>query len=379
MDAQRLDAQLSFLNEADRLKGVTRASTLTDQSRAENSAEHSWQAALGALIWLPEVETALMDRILAMLLLHDLVEIDAGDQPIDLPHDAAALAAAEAAAADRLFALLPADQGPGLRALWEEFEAAESEAARLAKSVDFAIPVLQVWTADPRRADHEAIARDNTARGRARLIAETRPALYAHLHSELQAGPAEIAAQCAFLAEADRLKRIERATTLCDASRPENSAEHSWHLALYALVLGEHAPEGVSLSRVLRMLLLHDLVEIDAGDVPIYAQTAAGQAETEIAELAAARRLFGLLPPAQGAPLLTLWQEFEAAQTPDARFAKALDRFQPPLQNLASGGVSWRAHNATFEMVEARVGAAIARSMPAFWDHLAPRIRAFLG
>lgn len=379
MDAQRLDAQLSFLQEADRLKGVTRASTLTDQSRAENSAEHSWQAALGALIWLPEVETAQMDRILSMLLLHDLVEIDAGDQPIDLPHDASALAAAERACADRLFALLPTDQEPRLRALWEEFEAMESEDARLAKTVDFAIPVLQVWAAAPRRTDHEAIARDNTAAGRARLIAETRPDLYAHLHSELTEGPAEVAARSAFLAEADRLKRIERATTLCDASRQENSAEHSWHLALYALVLGEHAPEGVSLSRVLRMLLLHDLVEIDAGDVPIYAQTTEGQAETEAAELAAAERLFGLLPEAEGAPLLALWQEFEAASTPDARFAKALDRFQPPLQNLASGGVSWLAHNATFEMVEARVGRAIARSMPAFWDHIAPRIRAFLG
>ena len=149
MDAQRLDAQLSFLQEADRLKGVTRASTLTDQSRAENSAEHSWQAALGALIWLPEVEAARMDRILSMLLLHDLVEIDAGDQPIDQPHDAAALAAAERAGADRLFALLPTDQGPRLRALWEEFEAMESQDARLAKTVDFAIPVLQVWAATP--------------------------------------------------------------------------------------------------------------------------------------------------------------------------------------------------------------------------------------
>lgn len=379
MDHLRLARQLDFLREADKLKGVTRASTLTDQSRPENSAEHSWQAALGALIWLPEVETEMMDRIIAMLLLHDLVEIDAGDQPIDLPHDAQALALAETAAADRLFALLPEDQGPGLRALWEEFEAMQSEAARLAKTVDFAIPVLQVWAANPRRADHELVARDNTTSGRARHIATTRPALFDYLHAEMTSGAPETVARSAFLAEADRLKGIDRATTLCDASRHENSAEHSWHLALYALVLGEHAPEGVSLSRVMRMLLLHDLVEIDAGDVPIYAQTAEGQAETEAAELAAATRLFGLLPEDEGAPLLALWQEFEAAQTPDAQFAKALDRFQPPLQNLASGGVSWKAHNATFEMVEARVGAPIARSMPAFWDHIAPQIRDFLG
>lgn len=379
MDHDRLATQLVFLTEADRLKSVTRASTLTDQSRAENSAEHSWQAALGALIWLPDLPEAELDRILAMLLLHDLVEIDAGDQPIDLPHDAEALARAERDAADRLFALLPADQGPALRAIWEEFEAMENTAARLAKSVDFAIPVLQVWAADPRRPDHEQIARQNTAQGRARLLAETLPDLYTHLHGEMSGGRAETAARCAFLAEADRLKRIERATTLCDASRPENSAEHSWHLALFALVLADHAPADVSIARVMRMLLLHDLVEIDAGDVPIYAQTAAGQAETEAAELAAARRLFGLLPDRQGDALLALWREFESANTPDARFAKALDRFQPPLQNLASGGVSWIAHGATYDMVEARVGRAIARSMPAFWDHIAPRIRAFLG
>lgn len=379
MDHPRLARQLSFLKEADKLKGVTRASTLTDQSRTENSAEHSWQAALGALIWLPEVDTALMDRIISMLLLHDLVEIDAGDQPIDLPHDTQALARAEEAAADRLFALLPDDQGPELRRLWEEFEAMESDAARLAKTVDYAIPVLQVWAANPRRADHEQVARDNTATGRARHIGTTRPALFDYLHGEMTTGDPLTVARCTFLAEADRLKGIDRATTLCDASRHENSAEHSWHLALYALVLGEHAPEGVSLSRVMRMLLLHDLVEIDAGDVPIYAQTAEGQAETEAAELAAAERLFGLLPEGEGAPLLALWQEFEAAQTPDAQFAKALDRFQPPLQNLASGGVSWKAHNATFEMVEARVGTPIARSMPAFWDHIAPQIRDFLG
>ena len=379
MDHDRLSRQLDFLREADRLKSVTRASTLTDQSRQENSAEHSWQAALGALIWLPEVETAEMDRILAMLLLHDLVEIDAGDQPIDLPHDAAALAQAERAAADRLFALLPEDQGPALRALWEEFEVMQSEAALLAKTIDYAIPVLQVWAADPRRDDHEAIARDNTTTGRARLIARTRPALFDHLHRELASGTPAITARSAFLAEADRLKGVSRATTLCDASRHENSAEHSWHLALFALVLGEHAPEGVSVSRVIRMLLLHDLVEIDAGYVPIYAQTTEGQAETEAAEQAAAERLFGLLPAGEGAPLLALWQEFEGAQTPDAQFAKALDRFQPPLQNLASGGVSWKAHDVTFEMVEARVGAPIARSMPAFWDHIAPQIRAFLG
>lgn len=186
---------------------------------------------------------------------------------------------------------------------------------------------------------------------------------------------ARLDAQMAFLTEACRLKSVTRATTLCDRSRPENSAEHSWHLALYALVLGEHAPEGVDITRVIRMLLLHDLVEIDAGDTPIYAQV--DHAATAEREAAAADRLFGLLPQDQAGDLRALWDEFEAAQTADARFAKALDRFQPPNQNLASGGISWITHDATLDKVETRVGAPIARGAPDLWDWIAPRIRAW--
>lgn len=185
--------------------------------------------------------------------------------------------------------------------------------------------------------------------------------------------PARLDAQMAFLNEACRLKSVTRATTLCDASRPENSAEHSWHLALYALVLGEHAPGDVDIARVIRMLLLHDLVEIDAGDNPIYGQI--DHAAVAAREQEAADRIFGLLPSDQAADLRALWDEFEAAESADAQFAKALDRFQPPNQNLASGGVSWLEHDATLDKVETRVGAPIARGAPALWDWIAPRIR----
>ena len=194
---------------------------------------------------------------------------------------------------------------------------------------------------------------------------------------------ARLDAQMAFLTEACRLKSVTRATTLCDASRPENSAEHSWHLALYALVLGEHAPEGVSTDRVVRMLLLHDLVEIDAGDVPIFAASDADAerhaAESASREAAAAERLFGLLPADQGAGLRALWEEFEAAESADARFAKALDRFQPPNQNLASGGGSWHDYDVGPEVIEARVAPAVRRGAPVLWSWIAPRIAAFFG
>ena len=144
-------------------------------------------------------------------------------------------------------------------------------------------------------------------------------------------GDDRLAAQIAFLTEADKLKSVLRASPLCDGSRRENSAEHSWHIALYALVLGAEAAPGVSIDRVIRMLLLHDLVEIDVGDVPIHAQggQAHGSAATQAAERAAAERLFGLLPAEQAAELLALWQEFEANDSPDAVFAKSLDRVQP--------------------------------------------------
>ncbi|WP_420567308.1 HD domain-containing protein [Thalassovita sp.] len=183
-------------------------------------------------------------------------------------------------------------------------------------------------------------------------------------------------AQMAFLTEACKLKTVTRATLLCDASRRENSGEHSWHLALYALTLAEHAPNGVDINRVIRMLLLHDLVEIDAGDAPIFGTH--DIAETEAQEQAAADRIFGMLPGDQGTQLRALWQEFEDNQSPDAKFAKSLDRFQPPNQNLASGGGSWVEYDVDFDTVATKVGAKIAHGAPGLWDWIAPKIRAFL-
>ncbi len=146
-----------------------------------------------------------------------------------------------------------------------------------------------------------------------------------------------------FLREADRLKGVLRQSSILDGSREENSAEHSWHLALMAQVLGGYAPPGTDLGRVTAMLLIHDLVEIDAGDLFVYADAAA-QARQEAAEHDAADRIFGLLPPAQGQDMRALWDEFEERRTPEARFARALDRLQPMLANYYLGGGTWQAH-----------------------------------
>ncbi len=190
---------------------------------------------------------------------------------------------------------------------------------------------------------------------------------------------ARLDAQFAFLMEADRLKQVLRATTLADGSRRENSGEHSWHLALYALVLADQAGPGVSIDRVVKMLILHDLVEIDTGDVPIHSANgeAHGSAEVAAAEARAADRIFGLLPADIGAPLRALWEEFEAAETPDAVFAKALDRVQPVLHNIATGGGTWTEYAVTLDHLETRVGTKVARGAPGVWRYLQGRVGAF--
>lgn len=185
-----------------------------------------------------------------------------------------------------------------------------------------------------------------------------------------------LAAQFAFLNEADRLKSVLRATTLCDGSRPENSGEHSWHLALYALVLADQAGPDVRIDRVIRMLLIHDLVEIDVGDVPIHSANGAAHAsaETQAAEARAADRIFGLLPEDLRDDLRALWEEFEAAETPDAVFAKSLDRVQPVMANLQSGGGTWVTYDVTLPQLESRVGIKIARGAPRVWDWVRARV-----
>lgn len=184
-----------------------------------------------------------------------------------------------------------------------------------------------------------------------------------------------IDAQMAFLQEADRLKSVVRATQLCDSSRYENSAEHSWHIALYALVLSEHAAPDVNPGRVIKMLLLHDLVEIDAGDAPIFGDADAAAIEAD--EAKAADRIFRLLPADQNRELRAIWEEFEANQTADAKFAKSLDRFQPPNQNLAGQGGSWNDYNVQYDTFETRVGVKIKNGAPKLWTWLKPRVEAF--
>lgn len=177
-----------------------------------------------------------------------------------------------------------------------------------------------------------------------------------------------------FVIEVDKLKKITRQNYLADGARKENDAEHSWHLALMALVLCEHvgAEESPDLLRVIKMALIHDLVEIDAGDTYCYDEKAnAGKRERE---LAAADRLFGILPPDQAREFRELWEEFEEQRTPEARFAAALDRLQPLTLNYIAGGKSWREHGISYSQVIKR-NSSIGESSPALWKFTLEMIR----
>ena len=148
--------------------------------------------------------------------------------------------------------------------------------------------------------------------------------------------------QIRFIVESDKVKNIFRQTYLADAGRRENDAEHSWHIALMAYLLREYAEEAVDVGKVMLMVLIHDLVEIDAGDT--YAYDSVGAKTKRDREVAAADRIFGILPEDQGTYFRELWEEFEAYETPDAKYAHLLDNFQPLLLNDAADGLSWQEH-----------------------------------
>ncbi|MFN3529341.1 MAG: HD domain-containing protein [Bacteroidia bacterium] len=181
--------------------------------------------------------------------------------------------------------------------------------------------------------------------------------------------------QMAFLHEIDKLKYILRKTCLFHSSRHENDAEHSWHLCLMAITLAEYSPEPINLLKVLKMLLIHDLVEIDAGDTFLY--DPARTTQHSAAEENAAHRIFGMLPDDQQHELYALWHEFETADNPDTRFARAIDRLQPVLQNLTNGGGTWKEHQIPLETILNKV-AGIQKGSSTLWNYMVEAIETAL-
>jgi putative hydrolases of HD superfamily len=172
--------------------------------------------------------------------------------------------------------------------------------------------------------------------------------------------------QIEFIKEIDKLKYIQRKTKLLNSDRNENDAEHSWHLAVMALILSEHSNTNIDLLKVIKMVLIHDIVEIDAGDTFIY-DTQKNHTNTE-EELVAAKRIFGILPDEQATHLIEIWEEFEAGETAEAKFAKSMDRLEPLLQNTSNDGGTWREFDVPFETVYEKKK-VIKKGSEAIWEY----------
>jgi putative hydrolases of HD superfamily len=183
--------------------------------------------------------------------------------------------------------------------------------------------------------------------------------------NDLPSLPERLHRQMAFIIEADKLKSVLRQSYLSSESRRENSGEHSWHITLLALVVAEYSNSPIDLSRVLKMLLIHDLVEVDAGDTFVYDE--AGNESKTDRETAAAERIFGLLPEEQEEELKALWEEFEARQSAEAKFAAAIDRIMPVLHNYLTGGKSWKEHGITREQA-LKKNSQIAEGSVELWE-----------
>jgi len=175
-----------------------------------------------------------------------------------------------------------------------------------------------------------------------------------------------------FILELDKLKRVTRKTRPTGLDRYENVAEHSWQIALLAASLEPFAETPVNINRVIFMLLVHDIGEIETGDTIVYAEE--GWAERKAAERAAVERIFGILEEPQRGAMLALWNEFEAEETDDSRFANAADRAMPVILNLANDGQSWRENGISYDRVVKRVGPQVRAGCPALWTYLESRL-----
>ena len=172
--------------------------------------------------------------------------------------------------------------------------------------------------------------------------------------------------QVAFIKEIDKLKYIQRKTKLFNSNRCENDAEHSWHLAMMTIVLAEHSNKPIDVLKALKMVLIHDIVEIDAGDTFIY-DAAKSHTNTD-EELIAAKRIFGLLPTEQADEFTAIWEEFEAGVTDEAKFARSMDRFEPLLQNTSNNGGTWAEFNVPYKKVYEKKK-AIKEGSNSIWNY----------
>ena len=397
IENQRLAQQIAFIMEMDKLKSVDRMTKIVCEDRVENDAEHSWHVALMALVLAPYAKAEVdVQRVITLLLIHDVVEIDAGDTYIYSNANADDQFSSELKAAKRIFGLLPAEQANFLTEAWQEFEARETPEAKFAKAIDRLSPFVYYAYAGEGCLIEQGVNVDMVRKQMVSIADVSVPlqemfekllAAYvefgvvlnsdgkpfgpkrdvelAKSMADFNFGDPDLHQRMQFVIELDKLKSILRQTQLVSVDRLENDAEHSWNLAIMAVLMTEYANADIELLRVLKMLLIHDIVEIDAGDSPIY--DAAAKEDQEERELVAAKRLFGLLPQEVGEEFMALWQEFEAHKSSDAQFARSMDRLSPLLYNFYTKGVRWAKFGVSNKDVLKRL-VIIKDGSDALWD-----------
>ena len=397
IENQRLAQQIAFIMEMDKLKSVDRMTKIVCECRVENDAEHSWHVALMALVLAPYAKVEVdVQRVITLLLIHDVVEIDAGDTYIYSNANADDQFSSELKAAKRIFGLLPAEQANFLTEAWQEFEARETPEAKFAKAIDRLSPFVYYAYAGEGCLIEQGVNIDMVRKQMVSIadVSEPLQAMFEKLlaayvefgvvlnsdgkpfgpkrdtdlaksMADFSFGDPNLHQRMQFVIELDKLKSILRQTQLVSVDRLENDAEHSWNLAIMAVLMTEYANADIELLRVLKMLLIHDIVEIDAGDSPIY--DAAAKEDQEERELRAAKRLFGLLPQEMGEEFMALWQEFEAHKSSDAHFARSMDRLSPLLYNFYTKGVRWAKFGVTNKDVLKRL-VIIKDGSDALWD-----------
>jgi len=388
-----LHDRLAFFLATDALKEIHRANWIYSRQRHETVAEHSWHVLLLAMLLADAAPDGVdHDHVRDLLVVHDLVEVYAGDTPLWDDALQPGSEEREMLAGERLMALLPADVAPRFDPLWREFQAQETEEARFARAIDTLHPVLMSWSPGGHGHSHGDITP-------ARLFDRKRPTIEAYPHLwdcllhtvqgavscgmlppdhvvergrivHLSPESQEFLDRLDFFLIADRLKEVRRANRIHTVSRYESVAEHSWHAILLSMLLQDIAPEGTDHSRVCALLVVHDLVEVYAGDTPLWNTELQGS-ETE-RELEAAYQLLGHLPKDVRDHFDALINEFLNQETGEARLARAIDSLHPLVMSWTEGGFGHPEHNFTPTWLIERKRPTI-ESFPALWD-LALRI-----
>jgi len=347
--------RLAFFLATDALKEVQRANWIQSRQRLETVAEHCWHVTLLAMLFEDcAPDGADLNHVRDLLTVHDLVEIHAGDTNVWDDDLRQSQAERELAAGERLMKLLPAGDMARLDVLWREYQAQESEEARFARAIDSLHPVLMQWADGGFGHPNKAITPSRLLQRKKPLI-EPYPELWALLNDVVwrsaqcgrlpaddesgkrdEAASSMLEPRLAFFFATDALKEVQRANWVYTRPRQENVAEHSWHVLLLAMLLADAAPEGVDHNHVRDLLIIHDLVEVYAGDTPIWDD--ALRVDEAEREMVAGERLMALLPDDILPRFDPLWREYQAQKTEEARFARAIDTLHPLLMSWSGGG-----------------------------------------